>query len=197
MPRIIAGSLGGRQIPSPPGAATRPTADRVREAVFSRLEGWDALQDARVLDLYAGTGALAFEALSRGARSAELLDASAKVCAQLRRTARALDLEERTSISTGRAQRRARQLAEAAATGGPRFDLVFLDPPYDQPTAEVEQVLTDLLPALDERALVVIERSARSAPPTWPPGCADDGSRSYGETVIHYGGPVNTPVHGA
>lgn len=197
MPRIIAGRLGGRQILSPPGSATRPTADRVREAVFSRLEDWDALDGAQVLDLYAGTGALAFEALSRGARSAELLDTSAKVCAQLRRTARSLDLTASTRISTGRAERRARQLASAAAHGAAPIDLVFLDPPYEQPTAEIEQLLADLLPALAPDALVVIERSARSAPPAWPTGYLGDGSRSYGETVIHYGGPGEDDAHDA
>ena len=70
MPRIISGTLGGRTIPGPPGKGTRPTSDRVREALFSRLDGWDALADARVLDLYAGTGALALESLSRGAAHA-------------------------------------------------------------------------------------------------------------------------------
>ena len=73
MPRIIAGALGGRTVPGPPGKGTRPTSDRVREALFSRLDGWDAVAGARVLDLYAGTGALALEALSRGAEHAVLV----------------------------------------------------------------------------------------------------------------------------
>ena len=186
MPRIIAGALGGRQIPSPPGSATRPTADRVREAVFSRLESWDAIADARVLDAYAGTGALAFEALSRGARSAELLDISTAVVAQLRRTARDLGLGERTTMTVGKARTRIR---ERARNHPGAVDLVFLDPPYEVSTADIEELLVDLLPALSSEALVVIERSARSVAPVWPEGYLDDGSRTYGETLIYFGGP--------
>src|SRR5690625_5872828 len=74
MPRIIAGALGGRFVPGPPGRGTRPTADRVREALFSRLDGWDTLQGARVLDLFAGTGVLSFESISRGAADAVMVE---------------------------------------------------------------------------------------------------------------------------
>src|SRR5699024_12747247 len=106
MPRIVAGRLGGRTIPGPPGKGTRPTSDKVREALFNRLEGWDVLAGARALDLYAGTGALAFEALSRGAEHALLVEPHGPTVAQLRRPARDLGLSDCAAI-------RARQAATA------------------------------------------------------------------------------------
>ena len=216
MPRIIAGALGGRTIPGPPGKGTRPTSDRVREALFSRLDGWDALAGARVLDLYAGTGALAFESLSRGAAHALLVELHAPSARSLGAAARELGLADRSTVRAGRAETVAGQLAaeavagagavssapsEAAASGeavssrdaaGSRepWTLVFLDPPYDVPTETLEALLVTLRPALADDALVVIERSSRTRPITWPEGWADDGTKSYGETVLHYGGPA-------
>lgn len=197
MPRIISGTLGGRPIPGPPGKGTRPTSDRVREALFSRLEGWDALRGTRVLDLYAGTGALAFESLSRGAASALLVEAHAPTARQLRRTAADLQLSERCQVRAGRAEQIAVQLADptdeaADAPGHARYDLVFLDPPYGVTTEALENLLTTLRPALADDALTVIERSRRTRSITWPRGWADDGTKSYGETTLQYGGPVAT-----
>lgn len=189
MPRIIAGSLGGRTIPGPAGKGTRPTSDRVREALFSRLEGWDAVAGAQVLDLYAGTGALAFEALSRGAADALLVEAHAATARRLRETAAQLGLAQRCEVRAGKAEQAAAQLAAAAEAGGPTASLVFLDPPYELPTEALEQLLVTLRPALREDALVVIERSSRSRPLAWPEGWTDDGTKSYGETVLQYGGP--------
>ncbi|MBK0330253.1 16S rRNA (guanine(966)-N(2))-methyltransferase RsmD [Brachybacterium sp. MASK1Z-5] len=190
MPRIIAGELGGRTIPGPPGKGTRPTSDRVREALFSRLEGWDALRGARVLDLFAGTGALAFEALSRGAESALLVEMHGPTARQLGTTADRLGLSARCTVRTGKAEQVAAQLAEAAAPADGGFSLVMLDPPYDLPTEALEQLLRVLRPALADDALVVIERSGRSRPLSWPEGWADDGTKTYGETVLQYGGPA-------
>lgn len=184
MPRIIAGALGGRTIPGPPGKGTRPTSDKVREALFSRLEGWDALTGARVLDLFAGTGALAFEALSRGASHALLVELHGPTAQQLRRTAADLGLADRCEIRTGKAAPVAAQLA------GGEHTLVFLDPPYDVSTEALEKLLLTLRPGLTDDALVVIERSARSRPVTWPEGWADDGAKSYGDTVLQFGGPA-------
>ncbi|PWH05477.1 16S rRNA (guanine(966)-N(2))-methyltransferase RsmD [Brachybacterium endophyticum] len=188
MPRIIAGALGGRTIPGPPGKGTRPTSDRVREALFSRLQGWDAITGARVLDLYAGTGALAFEALSRGAASATLVEMHGATARQLRRTAAELGLEDRCDVRAAKAEQVAASLAE---TAGPSdiFTLVFLDPPYEVATETLEQLLVTVRPALTDDALVVIERSSRSRPIEWPGGWADDGAKAYGETVLQYGGP--------
>lgn len=190
MPRIIAGELGGRTIPGPPGKGTRPTSDRVREALFSRLEGWDALRGARVLDLFAGTGALAFEALSRGAESALLVEMHGPTARQLGTTAGRLGLSARCTVRTGKAEQVAAQLAETDAPADGRFSLVMLDPPYDLPTEALEELLITLRPALTDDALVVIERSSRSRPLVWPEGWADDGTKTYGETVLQYGGPA-------
>lgn len=184
MPRIVAGQLGGRTIPGPPGKGTRPTSDKVREALFNRLEGWDALVGARVLDLYAGTGGLAFEALSRGAEHALLVELHGPTAKQLRRTASDLGLTDRAEIRAGRAATIAAQLAGHGAT------LVFLDPPYDVTTEALEQLLPALRPALTDDALVVIERSSRTPAVTWPEGWADDGTKGYGETVLQFGGPA-------
>ncbi|TDP76179.1 16S rRNA (guanine966-N2)-methyltransferase [Brachybacterium sp. AG952] len=184
MPRIISGALGGRTIPGPPGKGTRPTSDRVREALFSRLDGWGALAGARVLDLYAGTGALALESLSRGAAHAVLVEVHGPTARQLRRTAADLGLSDRVDVRAGKAATVAAGLAGHGAT------LVFLDPPYDVSTDELEQLLVTLRPALTDDALVVLERSSRSRPVEWPDGWADDGTKSYGETVLQFGGPL-------
>ena len=188
MPRIIAGTLGGRTIPGPPGKGTRPTSDRVREALFSRLEGWDALDGARVLDLYAGTGALALESLSRGAEHALLVELHGPTARQLRRTAADLGLAERCEIRAGKAETVAAQLA--AADDALAVSLVFLDPPYDVSTETLEALLLTLRPALSDDALVVVERSSRTRALSWPTGWADDGTRNYGETVLQFGGPA-------
>lgn len=186
MPRIIAGTLKGRHLPGPRGSGTRPTSDKVREAIFSRLDGWGAIEGASVLDLYAGTGALALEAISRGAERAELLDISSGIVAQLRRAVRELGLGPCVAVGRGSARARARQLGEA---GAGEITLLFLDPPYDVPTDELELLLTVIRPALADDAVVVIERSTRTRSVTWPHGYLDDGTKHYGETVIQYGGP--------
>ncbi len=190
MPRIIAGALGGRTIPGPPGKGTRPTSDRVREALFSRLEGWDAVAGARVLDLYAGTGALALEALSRGAEHALLVEVHPATARQLRRTAAELGLADRVDVRAGKAASVAAQLATDGAARAAGATLVFLDPPYDVTTEALEELLLTLRPALAEDALVVVERSSRSRPLVWPEGWGDDGTKTYGETVLQFGGPL-------
>lgn len=198
MPRIIAGTLGGRPVPGTVAKGTRPTSDRVREALFSRLTGWDALAGARVLDLYAGTGALAFEALSRGAASALLVETHAPTARSLRAAAVELGLAERCEVRAGKAETVAAQVAAAHLAPAPApvphpflpADLVFLDPPYDVDTAVLEDLLVTLAPALAEEALVVIERSSRTRPIAWPEGWGDDGTKTYGETVLQYGGPL-------
>ncbi|MDO5661497.1 MAG: 16S rRNA (guanine(966)-N(2))-methyltransferase RsmD [Brachybacterium sp.] len=191
MPRIIAGTLGGRTLAAPPGDGTRPTSDRVREAMFSRLVGWDAIADVRVLDLFAGSGALALEALSRGARSADLVEAHARTARLIARSVRELGLESTARVRTARAATILPSLVEEITGGAAEpFGLVFLDPPYDHPTPEVEQLIARLAPALTPDAVLVVERSSRSAPLAWPPGFADDGAKTYGETTVHYGGPA-------
>lgn len=190
MPRIIAGALGGRTIAGPPTSRTRPTSDRVREAIFSRLQTWGAISDQRVLDLYAGTGALAFEALSRGAASAVLVEAHARTARQISATAADLGLDARARVMTARVETAVENLAQGVETGQEQpFGLVFCDPPYDLATESLREILERLSPALGSEALVVIERSNRSAGTLWPESMIEDDVRAYGDTSVHYGGP--------
>lgn len=188
MSRIIAGRAKGRRLTTPKGAATRPTTDRTREALFSALASWfdtadgDAeaqLTGVAFLDLFAGSGAVGLEAASRGAAPVVLVERD-------RATAR---LIQDNASATGLAVdvRAARAEAVAADPGG-RFDLVFLDPPYDLPTEKIEELLAALAGGgLARRGLVVVERSSRDRPPEWPPGFTDAWHRGYGETTLHFG----------
>jgi 16S rRNA (guanine966-N2)-methyltransferase len=190
--RIISGLAGGRRIQAPPGSGTRPTSDRVREALFSRLEHLDVLRGARVLDLYAGSGALGLEAASRGASAVLLVEHARPAAAAIRRNVASLaDVLSGVSV---RAEPVERVLATPPAPED-RFDLVLLDPPYDVPEAALAGVLEALVsgPWLDAEALVVVERSARSPEPRWPGGLAATVERRYGETVMWFAdvaGPV-------
>ena len=148
--RIVAGTLGGRRLKAPAGRATRPTSDRVREALFSILGD---LTDARVLDLFAGSGALGIEALSRGAASAVFVDDDPKAIAAIRANLEALDLEATV-------HKRAALAYLSNASDGP-FDLVFLDPPYSS-ASELAGPLSERLPAvLTKRARIVSESDKR------------------------------------
>ncbi|HJB11048.1 MAG TPA: 16S rRNA (guanine(966)-N(2))-methyltransferase RsmD [Candidatus Brachybacterium merdavium] len=188
MPRIIAGALGGRFVPGPPGRGTRPTADRVREALFSRLDGWDTLQGARVLDLFAGTGVLSFESISRGAEDAVMVEMHAPTARALRATAKELGIADRCQVHAGKALHHVQQLLEEPPAQP--FTLIFLDPPYGLAIDGLEELLVTLRPVLADDALAVIERSSRTRPLQWPDGWADDGTKKYGETVLQYGGPI-------
>ncbi|WP_226344564.1 16S rRNA (guanine(966)-N(2))-methyltransferase RsmD [Agilicoccus flavus] len=184
MTRIIAGTAGGRRIDTPPGAATRPTSDRVREALFSRLGHLDVLAGARVLDLYAGSGALGLEALSRGAADAVLVESARPAALVARRNVAALGLPARVVADTAE-----RALAGSAARGP--FDLVLLDPPYDVDEPTLAGVLGALVEPgrLDPDAVVVVERSTRSPEPAWPRGLRAFADRAYGETTLWYAEP--------
>lgn len=177
--RIVAGTVGGRSIAVPPGTGTRPTSDRVREAVFGRLDAWGAVDGARVLDLFAGSGALALESLSHGATSAVAVDAdrSAQRVARANAAQLGLDLQ----VVGDRVERWL-----ATAPQEPAHDLVFLDPPYDLSEPGLAAVLAALLPCCAERAVVVVERSRRSPAPSWPPGLIEIDSRAYGDTTVWY-----------
>ena len=142
MTRIISGSVGGRRLATPPGAGTRPTSDRVREALFSRLEHLEFLDGATVLDLYAGSGALALEALSRGAAAALLVDADRTAASVARGNARDLGFAGRVQV---RAEPAERVLQVAPAEPGQRARLVFIDPHYEL----AEDRLADVLALLD------------------------------------------------
>ena len=170
--RIVAGTYGGRRLAAPRGGRTRPTADRVREALFSML---GPLADARVLDLFAGSGALGLEALSRGAAEATFVDSSAAAIRAVR-----ANLE---SLGAGAEVRRAdaRAFLRNARAAGRQYDLVFLDPPYQRAGAVAKALAGDLAAVLAPRARVVAESDRRS-PLELPLALQAD--RRYGDTVI-------------
>ena len=183
MTRIISGEAGGRRLAVPSGTATRPTSDRVREGIFSRLEHLDALTDAVVLDLYAGSGALGLEAASRGARLVTLVDQDRAAVTAARRNVAELGWRDRVTVRADTVER-----TLMAGPPGSAATLVFLDPPYDIADGRLADVLALLVTHrwLGADALVVVERSARSAPPQWPEGWEDAGDRRYGETRVWF-----------
>jgi 16S rRNA (guanine966-N2)-methyltransferase len=157
----------------PPGEVTRPTSDRAREGLFSSLQSLLDLEGAHVLDLYAGSGALGLEALSRGAATATLVEADPRVLAVLRRNVDGLDLPAEVVA----------QDVAAFLAGPPRaYDLVVLDPPYE---LDVDPVLAALVPFAGD--VVVVERRTRGPAPTWPEGLVPERSRRYGEATLWYG----------
>ncbi len=188
MTRIVAGTVGGRTLAVPP-QGTRPTSERVREAIFSRLEHLDVLDGARVADLYAGSGALGLEAASRGAAEVVLVDSSRKAADVARRNVGTLGLGGVVRVVAETAER------FAARAGGEPFDLVFLDPPYDLTDSQLATVLGSLAApgVLADGAVVVVERSTRSPEPAWPAGLVAFARKDYGETAVHYAEPVAVP----
>ena len=170
--RIIAGTHGGRELTAPKGRATRPTSDRVREALFSILGD---IQGLRVLDLFAGSGALGIEALSRGVQEATLVDSGAPAIAAIRRNLEAL------GITAEVVRQPAARFLGAALRDGRQYDLVFLDPPYRHASTLGRELTSALTPILAADARVVAESDRRS-----PLGLefmlADE--RRYGDTLI-------------
>lgn len=185
MTRIIAGRAGGRTIQTPRGAGTRPTSDRVREGVFARLETMVELEGARVLDLYAGSGALGLEALSRGAEHLLAVERHRATAALAGRNAATLGFGEAVQVRAAPVDRVLR--AGPGPQDGNGYDLALLDPPYPLPEDELSQVLALLVEHgwLAPGSLVLVERSARSPEPGWPPRLARLEPRSYGETAVH------------
>jgi len=178
--RIIAGAAGGRRITVPP-AGTRPTSDRVREALFSALVADPGLDGAAVLDLCAGSGALGLEALSRGATHALFVESDRRAAGVLRRNVAALALP-------GAAVRAATAAAVLGAPADRAYDVVLVDPPYATPDAEVAGWLAAAHAHgwLAADAVVVVERGRGGAFP-WPPPLRGVRERRYGDTVLHVG----------
>lgn len=181
MTRIIGGSAGGRKLRTPSGDATRPTSDRVREALFSALEAQlGSLHGLRFLDLYAGSGAVGLEAASRGAAAVTAVESDRRTAAVIAGNARAL----------GFAVEVVAHPVVRALGGRPvaPYDVAFLDPPYPLPEAEVVEALRLLVEGgwLSAGAVVVVERSARSVEPAWPSGLGSRREKKYGETVLWY-----------
>jgi 16S rRNA (guanine966-N2)-methyltransferase len=170
--RVIAGSLGGRRLVAPRGLETRPTIDRVREALFSALGD---VTGARVLDLFAGTGALGIESLSRGAAHATFVESSRPALDALRKNVGDLGLTRQTAIV-------AKDVARAAPTLAGPFDLVFIDPPYAAlPT--IAPLVAACAKAIGEDATLVLEHASRDAAPGLD-GFAPRPTRVYGDTSL-------------
>jgi 16S rRNA (guanine966-N2)-methyltransferase len=182
--RVIAGRAGGRRLATAPGRTTRPTTDRTREGLFSTVAAIrGGLDGAAVLDLYAGSGAVGLEALSRGAADVLLVESDARAAQVIRHNIAVVGLPG-ARLVTDRVERTLGRCPD-----GPLRDFVFADPPYSVSDDEVGRVLVALLEHgwLAPGALVALERSTRSGPPTWPPGYGFDRSRKYGEATLWYG----------
>jgi len=190
----VAGAAGGRRLAVPPGSGTRPTSDRAREGLFSTLTSlvgtWAGV---RVLDLYAGSGAVGLEALSRGAAHCLLVESDGRALSTLRANIETLALPG-AEVDGRRVER---WVAEPAP--GPPYDVVFLDPPYDVGDDRVREVLVGLRGNrwLAPAAVVAVERGTRGGPWEWPPGFTDERSRRYGEATLWYGRAARPDDRGA
>jgi 16S rRNA (guanine966-N2)-methyltransferase len=176
--RVIAGRWGGRRLQAPPGAATRPTSDRVREALFSVLG--DRVAAARVLDLFAGSGALGIEALSRGAAEATFVDSAPAAIRAVTANLQALGAEAEVRRVD------ARRFLSGASAAARQYDLVFLDPPY-RLAGRLGSELTAALPAVLAPGAAVVAESDRRAPLELGLPILDE--RRYGDTLIRIHGP--------
>lgn len=185
MTRIIAGHLSGRRLHTPQGKSTRPTSDRTREALFASLEATHDLTEGPFIDLYAGSGAVGLEAVSRGAPHAYLVDNARPAITTIKRNIADLALASRVTLLPVSAAAAVPQLA------GTRASTVFADPPYAVSADDLADVLTGLLAAdaIESDAVVVIERAAREEW-TWPAGLEADRDRRYGEARLWYGRPL-------
>jgi 16S rRNA (guanine966-N2)-methyltransferase len=215
--RVIAGAAGGRRLAVPGGVSTRPTSDRAREGLFGTVVSEiGSLAGKHVLDLYAGSGAIGLEALSRGARDVLLVESDAQAVAVIRANIATVGMGG-ARVIRDRVERVLARLPAApgqaaggsakeppgapaasgasGASGAPdsrdrpdRYDLVFADPPYAMTVAAVTRMLSLLADGwLADDALVVVERATRSGPVHWPPGYLPGKSRRYGEATFWYG----------
>jgi 16S rRNA (guanine966-N2)-methyltransferase len=210
--RIIAGTYGGRRLATPTGPDTRPTADRVREAMFSGLDATHVLYGRRFLDLYAGSGAVGLEAASRGAEHVLLVESDPKAVRVIRQNIATLGAGDVVTLAAQRVTSAlvggpppaigtdyARGGGEAVATGwataggggaaGKGYDIVFADPPYDLGEQDVTAMLDALVAHgwVNAGGLVILERSKRSPEPTWVRSVTGERSRRYGEAMLWYG----------
>jgi len=210
--RVIAGEAGGRRLAVPAGRDTRPTSDRAREGLFATIVSMTgSLAGAHVLDLYAGSGAVGLEALSRGAEHVLLVEHGARAARVIRANIDAIGLPGAAVIADrvervlargpapapGHAGQSYAGPAPAPGQAGPgqpgpndaRYDVVFADPPYAMADADVSGMLSMLAdrPWLAPGALVIVERATRSGPLRWPDGFVPDRARKYGEATLWYG----------
>ena len=186
MARVIAGEAGGRRLAVPDGRDTRPTSDRAREGLFATVSSiLGPLAGSRVLDLYAGSGAVGLEALSRGAEHVLLVENGARAARVIRQNIDAIGLPGATVIT----DRVERVLARGPTPEAVRYDVVFADPPYALADEDVSRMLALLAAGawLAPGALVIVERATRSGPVRWPDGFVPDRARKYGEATFWYG----------
>ncbi|GAA2518029.1 16S rRNA (guanine(966)-N(2))-methyltransferase RsmD [Streptomyces gobitricini] len=189
MTRVIAGAAGGRRLAVPPGNGTRPTSDRAREGLFSTWEALlGTLDGIRIADLYAGSGAVGLEALSRGAAHALLVEADQRAARTVRENVRALGLPG-AEVRAGKAE----QIVTGAPPAAP-YDVVFLDPPYAVSDDDLGEILLTLRAKgwLAGDALVTVERSTRGGEFSWPDGFEPLRARRYGEGTFWYGRAAST-----
>jgi len=212
MARVIAGEAGGRRLAVPDGRGTRPTSDRAREGLFATIVSLTgSLDGARVLDLYAGSGAVGLEALSRGAEHVLLVESGPRAARVIRDNIEAIGLAG-AEVVADRVERVLARGPALSGEGGGRYDVVFADPPYALAGDEVSAMLTLLLGGGDSAglaacgggpkpprgglsdhgwlapgALVIVERATRSGPVSWPAGVQPDRARRYGEATFWYG----------
>lgn len=180
MTRIIAGTAGGTVL-RVPEAGTRPTSDRVRESLFAALDAADAIHDTRVLDLFAGSGALGLEALSRGAKSADLVEKNRAAAQVTQRNAEVLQRGLRGVRTHVHNTDAARYLTRNSAI----WDLVFIDPPYDFDNETLTELLGLLAPRLSPEAIVIVERATRSGEPASDSAVLEcTREKRYGDTTL-------------
>jgi len=193
--RIVAGVYRGRRLAAPPGRQTRPTSDRVREALFSSLESLYGghLRELRFADLYAGSGAVGLEALSRGAAYAVFVESDPQAARIIRSNVGTLGVGGLSQVIAAKAT-----TAVASPPPGGPYDIVFADPPYAVTDEELATVLSGLAANgwLADDATMVVERSRRAAEPPWAPPVTGDRSRKYGETTLWYGRAARTGAAG-
>jgi 16S rRNA (guanine966-N2)-methyltransferase len=196
MSRIIAGAAGGSPLVNVPGNMTRPTTDRVKEALFSRLDAFNIIAGARVLDLYAGSGSLGVESGSRGAESVDLVEFDAKASAVCQRNADLINTvtgRKVVSVHRSKVESFLDRTADAVV-----WDLVFLDPPYPLDEPALAAVLAKLVAHLSQGSVVVVERSSRTPEPAWPAGMERFAEKKYGETRLWFAEPgVEAPDQAA
>ncbi len=188
MTRIIAGAAGGSTLLSVPGTGTRPTSDRVKEALFSRLDAYNAVHGARVLDLFAGSGSLGVESASRGAATVDLVEAAERPAAVCRQNAGLVN-----TVLGSTAVRVHRSTVESyllRVPPGTQWDLVLMDPPYPLEENQLGVILAAVAPHLGAGAVLVLERSVRSSEPQWPAGLARFAEKKYGETRLWFAEPA-------
>lgn len=184
MTRIISGFAGSREL-KVPKSGTRPTSDRVREAIFSALEARDVIEGANVLDLYAGSGALGLEAISRGASHATFVEKNTPAAGLLRSNCELITNAGKLPASVTHVTV-APVISYLNTTVEREFDLVFIDPPYDLSENDVTSMFEHLVPHVASGADIVCERSSRSPQPTLPKNLSLTKSKAYGETTVHW-----------